>query len=103
MTFDSYNTTDTEVSVTEWRYQKPIEVAEYDIQQAISSFPKTRYYGSKRRLLCWIHQAVRELPFTTVLDGFSGTASVSLLFKAMGNMLVFMMPYCAIQFRRRHC
>jgi adenine-specific DNA-methyltransferase len=89
MTFDCYNSSDTEVSVTDWRYQNTIKITEYDIQQAISSFPKTRYYGSKRRLLCWIHQAVRELPFTTVLDGFGGTASVSLLFKAMGKHVSF--------------
>lgn len=61
MTFDCHNSSDTEVSVTDRRYQKNIKITEYDIQQAISSFPKTRYYGSKRRLLCWINQAVREL------------------------------------------
>ncbi len=52
-----------------------------DIVPFLSSFPKTRYYGSKRRLLDWIYHALKDLPFNSVLDGFGGTASVSLLFK----------------------
>lgn len=60
-----------------------------DIAPLISSFPKTRYYGSKRRLLDWIYHAVKDLPFNNVLDGFGGTASVSLLFKMMGKEVTF--------------
>jgi adenine-specific DNA-methyltransferase len=60
-----------------------------EISEQIASFPKTRYYGSKRRLLEWIHVALKDLPFNTVLDGFGGTASVSLLFKAMGKKVTF--------------
>lgn len=55
----------------------------------ISSFPKTRYYGSKRRLLDWIYHALKDLPFNSVLDGFGGTSSVSLLFKMMGKEVTF--------------
>lgn len=60
-----------------------------DIAPLISSFPKTRYYGSKRRLLDWIYHALKDLPFNSVLDGFGGTASVSLLFKMMGKEVIF--------------
>jgi len=60
-----------------------------DIAPLISSFPKTRYYGSKRRLLEWIYHAVKDLPFNSVLDGFGGTSSVSLLFKIMGKEVTF--------------
>ncbi len=60
-----------------------------DTAPLISHFPKTRYYGSKRRLLGWIYHALKNLPFNTVLDGFGGTASVSLLFKMMGKEVTF--------------
>lgn len=55
----------------------------------IDRFPRTRYYGSKRRLLHWIYNSLKDVPFKTVLDGFGGTASVSLLFKAMGKDVTF--------------
>lgn len=48
-------------------------------------YPTTRYAGSKRKLLGWIWDAVKELPFDSVLDVFGGTASVSLLFKRYGK------------------
>lgn len=60
-----------------------------NISQQIATFPKTRYYGSKRRLLNWVFKELKDLPFNTVLDGFGGTASVSLLFKAMGKEVTF--------------
>lgn len=59
------------------------------IYEKIKSFPKTRFYGSKRRLLPWIYDNLKELNFNTVLDGFGGTASVSLLFKAMGKDVTY--------------
>lgn len=53
------------------------------VPEMISAFPATRYYGSKRKLLPWIYDHIRGLQFDTVLDALGGTASVSLLFKAM--------------------
>jgi len=55
----------------------------------IRSFPTTRYYGSKKRLLHWIYEHLKEVPFKSVLDGFGGTGIVSLLFKAMGKHVTF--------------
>lgn len=54
-----------------------------------STFPNTRYYGSKRRILKWIYNNLKDLEFNTVLDCFGGTASVSLLFQAMNKHVTF--------------
>lgn len=60
-----------------------------NIYQKIKTFPKTRYYGSKKRLLPWIYDNLKDLEFNTVLDGFGGTSSVSLLFKAMEKDITY--------------
>jgi len=49
------------------------------------AFPPTRYQGSKRKLLGWIWDQVRRLPFDTALDAFGGTGSVAYLFKQHGK------------------
>jgi len=48
------------------------------------------YTGNKKKLLHKIHQSIVKhgLQFTTVLDAFSGSASVSLLFKLMGKNVI---------------
>lgn len=51
--------------------------------------PSTRYQGSKRRILPWIFKEIRDRKFSTALDGFGGTASVSYLFKLMGKKVTF--------------
>lgn len=51
--------------------------------------PSTRYQGSKRRILPWLYENLKDLKFETVLDGFGGTASVSYLFKWMGKQVTF--------------
>lgn len=53
------------------------------------SFPITRYQGSKRRILPWIHESVKDLRFNTALDAFGGTGSVSYLFKKMGKEVTY--------------
>jgi len=53
------------------------------------NFPTTRYQGSKRKILPWIYDIVKELEFETVLDAFGGTASVSYLFKKMNKSVTF--------------
>jgi adenine-specific DNA-methyltransferase len=88
MTFD-FSLTETEDSATGLSIQPSKLNNDAEIELAISKFPKTRYYGSKRRLLSWIYHAIKGLPFNTVLDGFGGTASVSLLFKAMGKKVYY--------------
>lgn len=51
--------------------------------------PSTRYQGSKRSILPWLYENLKDLNFETVLDGFGGTASVSYLFKLMGKSVTF--------------
>lgn len=59
------------------------------VVDVISAMPPTRYYGSKRRFLPWILKAISGLEFKTALDAFGGTASVSLLFKAMRKHVTY--------------
>src|SRR5258708_6016918 len=52
-------------------------------------FPSTRYQGSKRKLVNWIWENVRGLPFDTVLDVFGGTGVVSYLFKNANKTVTY--------------
>jgi DNA adenine methylase/adenine-specific DNA-methyltransferase len=54
----------------------------------VAGFPQLRYMGSKYRLLPWIHDILAELPFSSALDAFAGTACVGYLIKAMGKRVV---------------
>lgn len=51
----------------------------------LARFPSTRYQGSKRKLLGWLRDALAHLDYDSVLDPFSGTASVAYLFKTLGK------------------
>lgn len=55
----------------------------------MSDFPTTRYQGSKRKIIPWIYEHVKDLPFETCLDAFGGTGSVSYLFKKMGKAVTY--------------
>lgn len=55
----------------------------------MNEFPTTRYQGSKRKILPWIHENIKNIPFETVLDGFGGTGSVSYLFKKMNKTVTY--------------
>lgn len=54
------------------------------IHVPFESFPKTRYQGSKRRLLTELHNVFSHFTPGTALDLYSGTATVSLLLRIMG-------------------
>ena len=51
----------------------------------IHPFPKTRFQGSKAKIIPWIYEKVSDLHFDTALDLFGGTGSVAHLFKTMGK------------------
>jgi len=53
------------------------------------AFPTTRYQGSKRKMLPWLHETFKALKFETVLDGFGGSATVSYLLKKMGKSVTY--------------
>jgi adenine-specific DNA-methyltransferase len=52
-------------------------------------FPTTRYRGSKRKILPWIWEGIKDLEFKSVLDLFGGTSVVSILFKRMGKQVTY--------------
>lgn len=62
-------------------------VTEVPWAQRLKGFPQVRYMGSKARLLPWIAETLTPLPFSSVLDAFSGSGAVSYLFKAMGKQV----------------
>ncbi|WP_170985923.1 DNA adenine methylase [Rhizobium sp. AU243] len=59
------------------------------IPEIIGTFPATRYYGSKRKLLHWIYDCVKSFEFETVLDAFGGSGTVSQLFRAMRKEVTY--------------
>lgn len=59
------------------------------VKQLQPTFPRTRYQGSKRKLLGWIWGQVGDLPFDTVLDAFGGTGAVAYLFKQHGKQVTY--------------
>jgi len=51
--------------------------------------PSTRFQGSKRKMLPWLHEILSDLRFDTVLDAFGGSGCVSYLLKRMGKKVTF--------------
>ncbi len=51
--------------------------------------PKTRYQGSKLKLLSWIWANINELPFHSALDVFGGTGSVSYHLKVADKQVTY--------------
>jgi adenine-specific DNA-methyltransferase len=60
-----------------------------DIEIDFKKFPVTRYQGSKRKIVSWIYENVKDLKFRSVLDGFGGSSTVSYLFKKMGKDVTY--------------
>ncbi len=54
----------------------------------VHQFPSTRYQGSKQKLVGWIWESIKDLPFDSFLDAFSGTASVGYHAKQNGKRVV---------------
>lgn len=56
-----------------------------------TSFPTTRYQGSKNKITEWIKYVLEEqnLTYETVLDGFGGSASVSYMFKKLKKTVTY--------------
>jgi len=47
--------------------------------------PSTRYTGSKRKVVKWIWENIRDLKFDTALDAFSGTSTIGYFLKLQGK------------------
>lgn len=56
-----------------------------DPLEEASNYPLLRYMGSKYKLLSWIYNELKDIPFSSALDGFSGSGAVSYLLKCMGK------------------
>lgn len=54
-----------------------------------NKFPTTRYQGSKRKLLPWLHENIASLRFKSAADIFGGTSIVSYMLKKMGKQVHF--------------
>lgn len=69
--------------------QQPAQLRLIDTSTIPPSPPSTRYQGSKLKLLPWIRENIADLKFTTALDAFGGTASVSYMLKAQQKAVTY--------------
>lgn len=60
-----------------------------DIPDVAPPFPSTRYQGSKLKLVNWIWDCIKHLPFDTALDAFGGTGCVSHMLKSHGVQVTY--------------
>lgn len=58
-------------------------------EELFKTIPTTRYQGSKRKILPWIYDCLKDVEFDTVLDAFGGSGMVSCLFKHMGKRVTY--------------
>lgn len=72
-----------DILVKAFPFQNQLIPVEIPIQN--DKFPSTRYMGSKEKLLPYINAAIQNISFNSVLDLFSGSASVSYFFKSKGK------------------
>lgn len=56
-------------------------------KEITNKYPRTRFMGSKQKLLGFIYENVKDLDAANVLDAFSGSGCVAYLFKAMGKQV----------------
>ncbi len=52
-------------------------------------FPSTRFQGSKFKIVDWIWDAIKDLPFNSVLDALGGTGSVGYILKQKGKKVTY--------------
>lgn len=64
------------------------ELAWQELHAQCLKYPKTRFMGSKSKMLKQIWEAVADLEYETVIDLFSGSGIVSYMFKALGKAVL---------------
>jgi len=52
-------------------------------------FPKTRYQGSKLKILDWIWGHIKDLEFESAIDAFGGTGSIAYMLKSKGKKVTY--------------
>lgn len=55
----------------------------------VAALPSTRYQGSKAKLIPWLGEILRQLPFDTALDAFGGTGVVGYWLKQEGKQVIY--------------
>ena len=58
-------------------------------QPPTPTFPRTRYQGSKAKLVEWIGHELADLDFSTCLDAFGGTGAVAYALKRQGKTVTY--------------
>jgi hypothetical protein len=61
----------------------------------LNKFPTTRYQGSKRKILPWISDCIKDIEFDTVLDAFGGSGMVSYLLKIRRDISHGVIGFCS--------
>ncbi len=56
---------------------------------AIHQLPTTRYQGSKSKIAPWIWDNIKSLNFTSALDAFGGTGTISYLLKTKNKQVTY--------------
>jgi adenine-specific DNA-methyltransferase len=56
---------------------------------SFAEFPRTRYQGSKSKLVEWIWKKIRTLDFSTCLDAFGGSGAVAYHLKKQGKSVIY--------------
>lgn len=54
-----------------------------------SKFPRTRYQGSKAKIVDWILTSVKDMEINTILDAFGGTGVVGYHYKKLRKKVVY--------------
>jgi adenine-specific DNA-methyltransferase len=65
------------------------EQLDLSIDISFPRFPTTRYQGSKLKIIDWIWENIKNLPYETVLDAFGGTGSVSYMLKGKFKQVTY--------------
>ncbi len=68
--------------------QTLIKLAPQPLSQQVSSYPPTRFMGSKNKLLSQIWAIASQFEFETVVDLFSGSGVVGYMFKSQNKAVI---------------
>ena len=68
--------------------QTLIKLAPQPLPQQVSSYPPTRFMGSKSKLLSQIWAIASQFEFETAVDLFSGSGIVGYMFKSQGKAVI---------------
>lgn len=59
-----------------------------EASKLVEKYPSTRYMGSKRKVLTFIHEVLSDIEYDSCLDAFAGSGIVSYYFKNLGKQVI---------------